>query len=75
LQPWQRRDSVGRAPRLVIETLQNLRLTSDAVARRCALGKETLNAISHLEAKQSTRFGGPARRKTCKQNSICVGLV
>jgi len=34
--------------------------TPDAVARRCALGKNTFNAISHLGAKQSTRCGSPA---------------
>jgi len=39
-----------------------------------SLGK-TLNAVSHLEAKQSTRCGGPALRKTCKQNSFCVGVI
>jgi len=38
-----------------------------------SLGK-TLNAASHLEAKQSTRCGGPAWRKTCKQNSFYVGV-
>jgi len=38
------------------------------------LGK-TLNAISHLGAKQSSRCGGPAGRKTCKQNSFCVGVA
>jgi len=31
--------------------------------------------FSILGAKQSTRCGGPARRKTCKQNSFCVGVV
>jgi len=34
-----------------------------------SLGK-TFNAISHLGVKQSTRCGGPALRKTCKQNSL-----
>jgi len=32
-------------------------------------------AISHLGAKQSTSCGGPAWRKTCKQNSFWVGVV
>jgi len=31
--------------------------------------------VSHLGAKQSARCGGPAWRKTCKQNSFCVGMV
>jgi len=39
-----------------------------------SLGK-TLNAVSHLGAKQSTRCGGPAGPKTCKQSSFCVGVV
>jgi len=26
-------------------------------------------------AKQSTRCGGPTWRKTCKQNSFCVGVI
>jgi len=30
--------------------------------------KQAINAVSHLEAEQSTRCGGPAWRKTCKQN-------
>jgi len=34
----------------------------------------TLNAVFHL-TKQSTHCGGPAWRKTCKQNSFCVGVV
>jgi len=38
------------------------------------LGK-TLNAIYHVGAKQSTRCAGPAGRMTCKQNSLCVGVV
>jgi len=38
------------------------------------MGK-TFNAVSHLGAKQSTRCGGPAWRKTCEQNSFCVGVV
>jgi len=37
--------------------------------------KQTANAVSHLGAKQSTRCGCPAWRKTCKQNSLCVGVV
>jgi len=36
---------------------------------------KTLNAVSHLGAKQSTRCGGPAQRKTCKQNRFCVRVV
>jgi len=36
---------------------------------------KTLNAVSHLGATQSTRCGGPAWRKTCKQNSFCVVVV
>jgi len=59
---------------LVIERLQNLGSTPDAVARRCVLGK-TLNVVSHLGVKQSTRCVGPAWQKTCKQNSSCVGVV
>jgi len=39
-----------------------------------SLGK-TLNAISYLGAKQSTRYGSPAWRKTCKQNSFYVEVV
>jgi len=39
-----------------------------------SLGK-TLNAVSHFGAKQSTRCGGPAWWKTCKQSSFCVGVV
>jgi len=31
--------------------------------------------ISRLGPKQSTHCGGPAWRKTCKQNSFCVGVV
>jgi len=31
--------------------------------------------ISEIMAKQSTRCGGPAWRKTCKQNSFYVGVV
>jgi len=38
---WRRRSSVGRCAGLVIERLQNLGLTPDAVARRCVLGKDT----------------------------------
>jgi len=33
--------SVGRGIGLVIERLQNLGLTPDAVARHCVLGKDT----------------------------------
>jgi len=39
-----------------------------------SLGK-TLNAVSHLGAKQSIRCSGPAWRKTCKQSSFCAGVV
>jgi len=42
--------------------------------RRGSIGR-TLNAVSHFGAKQSTRCGGPAWRKTCKLNSFCVGMV
>jgi len=35
---------------------------------------KTLIVIFHLGAKQSTRCVGPALRKTCKQNSFCVGV-
>jgi len=45
---------------LVIERLQNLGSTPDAVARRCVFLGKTLNAVSHLDAKQFTRCGGPA---------------
>jgi len=38
------------------------------------LGK-TLNAVSHFGTKQSTRCGGPAWWKTCKQSSFCVEVV
>jgi len=44
--------------------LRNLGSTPDVVARRCVLG-----------TKQSTRCGGSAWRKTCKQNNFCVGVV
>jgi len=37
--------------------------------------EKTLNVVSQLGAKQSTRCGGPAWRKTCKQSSFCVGEV
>jgi len=37
--------------------------------------EKALNDIFRLEAKQSTGCGGPARRKTCKQNSVCVEVV
>jgi len=30
---------------------------------------------AHLGAKHSTRCGGQAWRKTCKQSSFCVGVV
>jgi len=33
--------------------------------------EKTLNAVSHLGAKQSTPCGDPAWRKTCKQNNLC----
>ena len=36
----------------------------------CVLGKDTLPIFP----KQSTRSGGPAQRKTCKQNSKHGGL-
>jgi len=39
--PWTRRSSVGRGAGLVIERLQNLGSTSDAVARLCVPGKDT----------------------------------
>jgi len=41
------------------ERLQNLGSTPDAVVRCCVLRK-TFNAISYIEAKQSTSCGGPA---------------
>jgi len=56
---WQRRGSVGRDTRLVIERLRILGSTFDAVARSVVLGKDTY-AVSHFGAKQSTRCGGPA---------------
>jgi len=37
------------------------------------LGKKL--AIFHLRAKQSTRCSAAAWRKTCKQNSFCVGVA
>jgi len=37
--------------------------------------EKTLNALSHFGAKQYTRCGGSAWRKTCKQSSFCVGVV
>jgi len=54
--PWRRRGSVGSGAGLVIERLQNLSLTPDALRVAVSLEK-TLNAISHLGAKQSTRCG------------------
>jgi len=44
------------------------------ITQQVSLGK-TLNAVSHFGAKQSTRCGGPAWRKTCKRSSFCVGVV
>jgi len=38
------------------------------------LWKQAIIAIYHVGTKQSTRCGGPAWRKTCKQNRFCVGL-
>jgi len=37
--------------------------------------EKTLNAVSHLGAKQSTRCGVPTWRKTWKQNNFCVWVV
>jgi len=39
-----------------------------------SLGK-TVNAVSHLGAKQSTLCGDPVWQKICKQNSFYVGVV
>jgi len=54
--------------------LRNVDSTSDVIARRrrCVLRKDTW---CYFGAKQSTRYDGPAWRKTCKQNSFCVGVV
>jgi len=35
---------------------------------------ERHTCVSYLGTKQSTHCGGPAWRKTCKQNSFCVGV-
>jgi len=37
--------------------------------------EKTLNGVSYLGTKHSTRCGGAVWRKTCKQNSFCVGVV
>jgi len=45
----------------------NVDSTLDAVARRCVLGKDTNQTVHPL--------WWPGLKKTCKQNSFCVGVV
>jgi len=54
--------------------VDSISLSSCPRTQEVSLGK-TLNAISNLGAKQSTRCGGPAWRKSCKQNSFYVGVI
>jgi len=73
---WRWGGSVSRGAGLVIERLQNLGSTSDAVARRCVLGKDTYCCFPPWDKQlESTPCGGPPWRKTCKQNSFSVGVV
>jgi len=40
---------------------------------QCGSALERHLMLFHLGDKQSTRCGGPAWRKTCKQNIFCIG--
>jgi len=62
---------------MLILRLRNLGSTPDAVACRCVLTpwERHLILFPTLGPKQSTRCGGPAWRKTCKQSSFFVGVV